>query len=256
MNQPVPTLAYSHEPKHWWVHRHWRLSIALCLTLLLAAAVCWFHESLIWRAKWIYWGSRCAKHVTPSGTVLFEWDWQKSSQLLATNRDYVNGNHDSGDQYSLAVYVPYEWRNFAGLLSGGGRQLPSGFAYATDSEAINFLGARRSADGHEWLVVIHGSGGNAYDLPNVEAVVYPMPSLFGSESPAILPHVRSNIARFRHARFLPAVADPSDQSHLSIEFKTDADGFGPPGFPQQGVVDINVQNGGSITFALRGPAPQ
>src|SRR5690348_6192547 len=66
-----------------------RRVLPLAVVVAFAISLLVYRSQLSLRGQRVYWGWRCARHVTPAGTVLVEKDPQKMALLLAHNPDYV-----------------------------------------------------------------------------------------------------------------------------------------------------------------------
>jgi hypothetical protein len=196
------------------------------LALAFAGTIYYDRVDLWLRVRRLYWSHECMNHVTPPGTIVAEYDPVKAAQLLATNPDYVaDGKQWTGIGTSLvkmsfqarrstvAVYWPADWRNY---LSVG--PLPRQMIIGPN--AIAFLGERISPAGHRRLVVVPVSQVNdssiIYELQTFCIVQQP-PTIFGS----VIQHSALSYqfsGHFRPVDLSMGIADPSDASHLSIDF--------------------------------------
>ena len=234
-----------------------RTLVAFVLLCIIAGL---FHEreTLSIRARRLYWGWQCARHVVPQDTVLVEADPVKAASLLATNPDYQpmydpvrDGQSRTNRKGPIAVYSPRAWQAFRKVEPRSRRMFPPVFG----EPHILFLGQRTSAGGNQRIVVIASDGSiNALRLPKrIPAVVLPKPTLFEPLPPTnVSGFGDATSGRFIPARLYPGVADPNDPSHLSIDF--DVIGFADNRVLNKGTVDIYLGDDDRLVWKLRDPA--
>jgi hypothetical protein len=221
------------------------------------------------RVQRVYWAHRCATHVTPPGTVLFEADPVKAAQLIATNPDYV-----AYDPYAWppcgAAYCPVEYRKYFVVGTGG-----NPFRGIVAPAPIAFLGERTSTAGHRRLIAIALSPERISGIEEAAVVYSAIVSLPGTLGGVVPRRVGPSLPGLplysgpppsRHLRILPGVADPSDASRISIDFTTvvvtDMKPMslvtGPNGrtmmeLPRRGTLDIYLHDNDTLEVKLRKP---
>ena len=254
-----PALEYSRRPKGWYRRRILRLGIPSLLIFLIAWTALANRDELALRAQRIYWGWRCATHVIPAGTVLVESDPEKVKELLARNPDYV----EDGKQWNMpdvmqsniryfptrAVYWPRSFRRYYPLaqtisvLRGGGK-------IRQTTEAIAFMGERRSPLGNKRLVVIRNAEVNALVAEEyiADAEILPLPDARGN-----LAHVSKLMEKRRSAerkvklRLKPGVRDPNDASHIEFEYEAGDQA------EHRGFIDVFLRDDEKLSVKFRDP---
>ncbi len=225
----------------------------MAIALVLLAVVMGIYASrgfIAFRYNQWYWYRKCMAHVTPPGTVLFVWDWNRAQTLFTTNPEYFHVAQygpnvppgikpyapGPGAIAKFAIYVPADLREFekyvyvANPLYGYGEPV--------------FLGARKRPDGRSRLVIIRGSTILAERFPDgIPAYVCAPPTLLHGVPPPTITAKQypspSLAGQPNFINLMPGVADPVDQTHITITAQ-----YGQ-------IVDVYLQNDDTLTYALR-----
>ena len=154
------TLAYSSDGPRYRRRALARRVLLPAIVLGVVVAAFIYRGELKRRGERVYWAWKCAHHVTPEGTVLVEYDFDKAKALLENNSDYaLEGTQ--GFSYGLnlsskqsrsgvrawAVYWPRSLREYCRLVRSS-EMMSSG------EQAIVYMGTRTSPGGNRRLVVI------------------------------------------------------------------------------------------------------
>jgi hypothetical protein len=233
-----------------------RRIVPLALLVALAWPVLSYRSQLSLRAQRVYWGWRCARHVTPADTVLFERDPEKMAQLLAHNPDYLRAGQEwgpgnrSGVFPAHAIYWPESFRRYFPLSYDLPYLAPPGMMHLGVG-GISFMGERRSPAGHKRLVVVPMAELNAFSA-RAElgySLVLPLPdALGGIESLAKSPKAFQWSGRFVPLRLKPGVADAADPSHVSLEYVIDNDKR-----ERRGFIDLYLRDDETVDARFRDP---
>jgi hypothetical protein len=261
-----PMLEYGRvSVKHVWFRRILRAMTALLL-LSIGISAYIYRGDVSLRVRRVYWFHQCMTHVTPPGTVLSEMDSAKARELIDSNPDYVDpttyvppsrtmervASISYGPQ-PRAAYLPRAWREFQDVELFPMMELPT--FQGGSSEAVTFIGERRTPAGERRLVVIKGDHSNALNLDRymqAASLVIRPPSLFES-----LPRQQTGQAFqfsgfFQPAKLQPGVADPNDLTHLTIDFVIESRDDTKP--QRHGILDVRLCDDDTLDFKVRDPA--
>jgi hypothetical protein len=187
-----------------WRRRSSRRRVLLALLLIAATATSYLFGPSLWdRFKCWNLQRRCIAAGSESGRVVFESEATKGAKLLSADTQYV-----SRGSSEPVVWFSRDWAQLSALLSPPGQQ----------PAATLFMGLRRTPSGILRLVVLTGMPGRYLDATLVEPgnmVARPRMGyarfagngLFG---PALL--------NYQPDRMFAGKADPSDDSHFTIEY--------------------------------------
>ncbi len=242
-------------------HRKRRIRrVALLVALLLLGLAAWRWGGPWWRqARYLHCQARCLDYTAPPDMVVYEENAPDVDLLLAKGGGYRmlprtdRTLREFYRQYRLAAYYPPELWAILPQQSAG----------------IAFVHRRRSPRGPERLVVVAASAGESfqdygYFLAMGHGRVYE-PATW--ESGSTLRLVRDSglfwhdLAHPPHAlwcegmRLFAGQADPSDESHFTIDYETYR--LVAPGqlVPQRGTIDGWLRDDDSVQLQLRDGGP-
>lgn len=254
MSTPVP-LSYSPAAAR---RRWWRLAWhAALLAAVLGAGLTVFkyRDEFRLRARRMYWGRRCLNYQMPTDAVLYEPDPERARCLLDRSADYVDIAWPC-DEGPHVAFMPRCLREYDTQDSWYDAERPYLKLFRSPRDApVCFLGRRVSCRRTERLIVIHGS---SVDLERptsgVAGFALRPPKWSDPSQASVLTCLDLDFCAIGPprptAQLRPGVADPSDSSHLMIDYGT-PDPSSNGTFTVIGTLHAYLQDDGTLNWDVR-----
>lgn len=259
---PAPIqLEYAPDPRK-RRRRKWIIRAVIALAIVTPFLIAYLNrDEISLRVRRWYWARQVLAHVTPPGTVLLEYDRSK----VANNPDYMIDASPSlfapqAPQWGAGLrlpnppagYLPQVWREYSQLEPRTALFEP----ICQAPSPMIFLGERRTPSGGRRVVALAGGIVNALEFEeSISKLVLPVPGILEK-----IPQTPGGVfatnwytpSRHIHAVLQPGVADPTDPTHIIIDFQTQAQDIDKPA--RKGTLDVYLKDNDMLEFKLRDPS--